>query len=231
MIIEFQGEKIEIDDCVLTDRDKYSQFPLQTYEIWKSIIKPKDIVYDIGAYIGLLTICFEKIGANVYAFEGSPRNIDRFNKIKKKLNLKAKLHQIALSNKNEEIFTKFNDCIDRQHPIQKIKYVKFDDYIIKNNIPNPKFIKMDIEGMETVALKEMNYLIKSVRPFWQIECHTNIPFKYEGYPGYVSIEEGGFDFTEFEKCGYSIFDKNKKRIKIKNMKCFENYFFMPEKFL
>jgi FkbM family methyltransferase len=231
MIIEFDNKKIDIDESIITERDKKSQFPLQTFEIWRSFIKPGDVVFDIGAYIGLIAICFEKLGAKVHAFEGSPRNIGRLKQMKQYTDSTIEIHEIALSDRDERLVTRFNDCVDREHPEQEVQFRRYLGYQKEKQLPNPSFIKMDIEGMETVALKCMKNLIEDARPVWQIEWHKGIQFKYKYYPGFVEKEEGGFDFAEFERFGYRIFDQNKKRIKISNMKCFENYFFIPSRLL
>lgn len=232
MKINIFDKEHHIPDEIINYRDLNTQFPIQSYEIWLKFIKPGDVVLDIGAYIGLISLHFAALGAKVHAFEGSSRNSVRLKKLTEHMpHYKIYLHEVALSNEKKECFARFNDCVDREHPKQKINYVKYDDYAIENNIENPTFVKMDIEGMETVALKEMNRLIYEVRPVWQIECHTGIPFKYLDYPGYVSVDDGGFDFQEFERTGYLVFDEQKRKIKIKEMKCFENYFFIPMKTL
>lgn len=222
------------DFSLLSERDMHTQFPIQTYEsLWKTFIKPNDVVLDIGAYVGLISLHFGVLRSKVHAFEGSPRNYFRLRKIIDSFSAKLDItiHEVALSNHFEKGKFRFNDCIDREHPAQEIEYVEYDEYSKQNKLPDPKFVKMDIEGMETIALKSMTRLIREVRPIWQIECHKDLPFKYEGYPGHVSPSEGGFDMENFEKLGYLIFDKNKKRIKSKDMACLENYFFIPKKLL
>lgn len=229
--IEIFGEKNNLPNGVILDRDLKTQFPIQSYDnIWKKFISKNNVVLDIGAYIGLISLHFAALGAKVYAFEGSKRNSERLKKIIESFpQYEIFLHEVALSDKKEICKTRFNDCVDREHPEQEIQYVKYDEYSIENKIPDPDFIKIDIEGMETLALKCMKRLIHEIKPVWQIECHTGITFKYQGYPGYVSVDDGGFDFEEFEKAGYVMIDENKKIKKIKEMKCFKNYFFVPMK--
>jgi len=223
------GKAHDIPEGIILDLDLISQFPLQTYEsMWRKFIRPGDIVLDIGAYIGLISLHFALLGASVHALEGSPRNLPRLNRLVKTFpEYRIRTHGVAVSDKNETINTRFNDCLGREHPTQEVQYVVYDEYAAANGVPDPSFIKIDIEGMETIALKGMSRLIHEVRPVWQIECHKGLPFHYEGYAGYVSTEMGGFDFQEFERAGYLIYNKERKKVNFRNMVCFENYFFVP----
>jgi hypothetical protein len=75
----------------------------------------------------------------------------------------------------------------------------FDDYFFANNLPDPVFVKMNIEGMETLALKKMTHIIRNVKPVFQIELHNSPEFRnlgYADYPGFLRVSEGGFDFNE-----------------------------------
>jgi FkbM family methyltransferase len=173
-------------------------------------LKSDDVVYDIGAYIGTYSIPMALEGMSVYSFEGFPDNFERIKKNCKPYK-NIKLFDIAVSNENKTTQTKFNDCTALPPEIRTIKYVKFDDYIKENDMPLPDFVKMDIEGMETVALLEMNNLLKNVRPIWQIGYHFGLDIKYDGYPGFVMPEDGGFDFDTFIKLGYWIFDQSGDR--------------------
>lgn len=230
--IRIFDQQLFADFSVLSERDMCTQFPIQTYEsLWKTFIKPNDVVLDIGAYVGLISLHFSLLGAKVHAFEGSPRNYCRLRKIVDSSKLNIVIHEVALSDHFEKGQFRFNDCIDREHPIQEIVYVEYDEYAKQNKLPDPAFVKIDIEGMESIALKSMSRLLNEVRPIWQIECHKDLPFKYDGYPGYVDPKDGGFNMEDFEKIGYTIFDKNKKRISSQDMVCLENYFFIPKKLL
>jgi FkbM family methyltransferase len=167
---------------------------------------PKEgVVYDIGAYIGTFSIPMALEGFDVIAFEGFPSNSKRAAK-----NCVAypsiDVHNVAVSNKTYEVETKFNDCTDQgERKEALIKYVELDNYVKENNIPNPDFIKLDIEGMETIALFGMKNMIKNVKPIWQICYHADHPEKHEHYPGFVKTQDGGFDFsTLFEDYNISL---------------------------
>lgn len=219
---DFPLDKLAENDIVyhLTD-------PQIFMDKWQLFFEPGDYVLDIGAYIGIVSIHLACLGAIVYAFEGAPSNHERIEFICKPLR-QIIIHKKALSNKTYNVKTRFNDCIGREHKEQNIEYVVYDDYAKLHSLKDPKFVKIDIEGMESIALLGMSNLIKNVRPIWQIEWHDGTPFKYSDYPGFVSVTEGGFDFKNFIKFDYQVFDTNLKPTKIEDFEIYENYFFIPK---
>ena len=68
-------------------------------------------------------------------------------------------------------------------------------------------VKVDIEGMETIALHAMTNLIENVRPIWQMGYHYKFYSTVEGYPGWIDVEDGGYDFQKFHELDYLIFDE------------------------
>ena len=193
-------------------------------KFWECAFAPGDTVIDIGAYIGLVSIPLAFFGGIVHSFEGSPRNYSRVKEICKPIR-QIKVHPAALSDTKKQCHTRFNDCIGNEHPEQDIKYVVYDDYAKENKIKDPKFVKIDIEGMESIALKGMKNLLENVRPAWQIEYHSSLEYHYSEYPGFVDVENGGFDFNTFRKLKYSIFDENFN--KVDKFEKHINYFVFP----
>lgn len=191
---------------------------------WINAFEPGDTVLDIGGYIGLVSIPLAFFGAIVHTFEGSPRNHIRIKEICKPLR-QIKIHPVALSNKQKQCITRFNDCIDGEHPEQEINYVVYDDYAKENNIPAPKFVKMDIEGMESIALLGMTNLLENIRPVWQLEWHCHFNTQYSDYPGFVSHENGGFDFKRFKELDYTIYNEDFNIVTQFDRP--ENYFIFP----
>lgn len=171
-------------------------------EILRHVSK-NSIVYDIGAYIGSFAIPMALEGMKVFAFEGFPDNLSRLEKNCEPYDISC--HGVALSNKSETVVTKFNSCRNQpDNPEVTVQYVILDEYVSSNNLPNPDFVKVDIEGMETLALLGMTHLIKNVKPVWQICYHLGIDEDLGDYPGFVPVNEGGFNFdTLFED--YRIF--------------------------
>lgn len=174
---------------------------------------PGTVAYDIGAYIGTFSISLALLGLEVHAFEGAPNNYNRLKKNCKPFR-QIYLHDIALSNENNEYQNiEFNDCTDNKDIKQNIKYVILDEYIQKNNLSLPAFVKMDIEGMESIVLNTSKILLEKARPVWMIEFHPNNKIKYKNYPGFKSVDEGGFDFNTFFRLDYMLINKQFNEVK------------------
>ena len=185
-------------------------------------------VYDIGAFRGVLTVEFAKLGYNVIAIEGSERNFGYLQDNTKEFpNVTCILS--AISNENKSVVTRFNDCIGLEHPPQPIRYITLPDLIKEQGWPNPTMIKMDIEGIETMALHACHDLIYNVRPFWQLSVHETPEHSaqcvYDNFPGFVHKDKGGFDFNEFFTAGYTVLDFDLKPVT--SIGGFNEYFLIP----
>jgi FkbM family methyltransferase len=205
-----------LDRCI---RNGYPIDAVRYLPLWRYLIKPNDICYDIGAYIGTHSIAFSLCGGQVHAFEASPNNFDRCKTHCEPFNVKT--HKAALFDKEKEDLTRFGDCnwddcgnipVSESNPEQQIKYVILEKFCEENSIPWPNFIKMDIEGMESIVLNtfHLEKVLKN-RPIMYIEKHPGNCVKYEdfpskvNFPSSVSVEDGGFDFNRIrDEWGYVI---------------------------
>jgi len=181
--------------------------PDHNFDLLLNFLKPGNIVYDIGAYIGSFSIPMALEGMKVHAFEGFP---DNFERLRENCGPYESIvpHPVAVSNEGSLVTTKFNDCRDIPREEREITYVVLDDYLKEKDVEKPDFIKLDIEGMETVALWGMKNLLENVRPIWQIGYHVGLDVSYEGYPGFVKPEDGGFNFNRFPELGYKVYNGN-----------------------
>ena len=182
-----------------------------------NFIKKGDIAYDIGAHIGEVSTKLIDLGASkVFAFEPSETNFAELQSNTKSLNIEC--HRIAFHEKEYICTTRFKDCRrDRgQDSEQEIKYAKLDNYIISHNIDLPQFVKMDIEGMEGIVYKNIEFLLTSSRPVIYTEFHIPqrhyIPQDYEDNPHWRWPDNGGYDFNNLKKHNYSFLDKNIKLV-------------------
>ena len=209
--LNFYGVRIPFTDLSEHEADQVRSAPgggnMSTAQlaVWHSHIRPGETVIDFGANIGIVSACFAMLGAVVHSVEGSPNNFERLER-----NLRpfggVTVHPVAVSDRDLGCTTQFNDCLE--HAVQSVRYVAWDNY----SMLNPSFVKMDIEGMESVALLKMNTLIRGKRPVWQIEYHESNPYKWDGYPGFVRPEDGGFDFSTFTKNGYDCFNESMQQV-------------------
>lgn len=201
-----------------SDKPIHLQLSQELLDSYAKLFNPGDIVYDIGAYIGYVSVPFALLGGVVYAFEGSNRNYVRLKEFCKHLRQITPIN-VAVSNKNETVTDLLNDCTFLVGDIrthagkdQFLKCVILDDYIKENNLPYPDFIKVDIEGNETVALWGMEELINSKKCSWDIEMHHTMRGISKTSPGFLMPNEGGYDINNFLKLGYKIYDGNWNRV-------------------
>jgi FkbM family methyltransferase len=171
--------------------------------VYKQVINEQSVVYDIGAFRGVTVRGFANLGCEVHAFEGSPRNYDYLVENTKELK-NVFCHKVGLHKSNYKTITRFKDCIGNHNfsinpqslaPPQEINYVRLDDYVACNQIRTPNYIKIDIEGMESVVLKTCEKFISVVKPVWQLSLHESFSGYGDDYPGWVTSELGGFDFS------------------------------------
>lgn len=198
-------------------------------DIYTHFLNKNDIVFDLGAFKGILTTSFAKMGFNVFAFEGSPLNYFHLIENVKDFS-NVTVFPFALHDHDaDNVITRFNDCNGLEHPTQNINYRTLPSIMKEKNIPNPSLIKMDIEGMETVVLHSCDNLIKNIRPIWQLSTHDTYEHSkmcvYDNFPGFVNVSNGGYDFNLFLKYGYKAFNTN--MIEVNSIGGFSEFFIIP----
>lgn len=147
-------------------------------KILKTIIKPGDVVIDIGAYVdGWYTLLAAKlIGSkgHVYAFEPHPIY---FQRLKENVQINqltnVTLERLGIFNKNgSSTFyeAQFGSSIIKSQVVAMTKIkpkeitiqtITLDTYIKAKNIRHVSLIKIDVEGVEMSVLKGGNKLLQS----------------------------------------------------------------------
>ena len=148
-------------------------------------------IYDIGSHIGIFTIFFAKYQDNtnqVIAFEPNPeiyaqldknislnnvQNIQTLNigigDEEGMLPLATRRYETNTASIDREISNKI--LKERKSITIPVKVMTLDGCIEKYGLPQPDFIKIDIEGMEYNALVGMSDTIKKKKPQLYIEIH------------------------------------------------------------
>jgi FkbM family methyltransferase len=149
-------------------------------------------VYDIGGYIGLLTMVFAKAAGptgQVIVFEPNEENCSKIEghiQLNQVHNVKLlrlgigdtkKENQTLIVRRNDSATGSMEDKIQSQiigegnFKQLQINVDTLDGAIDTHSLPKPDFIKIDIEGMEYQALLGMSQTIHNYSPQFYIEIH------------------------------------------------------------
>lgn len=143
------------------------------------LINDKTIFFDIGSNIGLYLFWAEKLKVKeAYAFEPLP---DLYKKLKS-IFPKYNIENLALSSEsgNSEICIPVSSKrllktraslikkTNQNYVTIKVQLITLDEYCLKNNI-FPDFIKVDIEGAESLFLKGCENILKKIKPIFLME--------------------------------------------------------------
>ena len=152
-----------------------SDFEPHMVQLFKALIHPDDIVADVGANIGLTALLFSDLARYVYAFEACPSTYNILQK-----NLKSNnVHNVEVINfgigHKPEILTITFATNNRSggfvsnkikpikgHTTEKIHIRTLDDFF--TDIPQPSFIKIDVEGFEQNVIRGGSSLLEKYRP-------------------------------------------------------------------
>ncbi len=183
--------RIRIDgkSYLLTTDDTYldavgNDFEPHMVELYKTFIKPGDVVVDIGGNIGLTSILFSNLAGKVYSFEPSPSTfqIMKENLARAKtgntnlFNLgmgdKEDVSTITFAKNNRSGAFVSNKIQPKQdHITEHIKIVTLDSFF--KDVKEPiDFIKIDVEGFETCVIKGGMALLQKFRPVVTLELNV-----------------------------------------------------------
>jgi FkbM family methyltransferase len=177
------------------------------------LLKQNSVVYDLGAYIGTFAIPMAIEGMKVYTFEAWPANHVRC--VENCAPYDIENFCVALSNENKTKKSQITHCqgwanFDENH-FEEIRHARLDDFIREKQLPLPSLIKMDIEGMESIAMHGMTDLLENVRPIWSVGYHFKMPLEVEGV-AWTEPEDGGYDFSNISKLDYLIYNERGRQV-------------------
>lgn len=173
------------DSPLIVDYNLRAVKPDRDYSIILQLAKNKKCLLDIGANHGLISllIASQNAEAQIYAFEASETAVNIINNHIKLNNFDGRVRAINALIADRSGYTipfywqdssggasitkgRLGHTIEIEKPT-----LSMDDYVRFRNI-SPDFIKMDIEGAESLAVKGMSYLMKDIRPEIFIELHA-----------------------------------------------------------
>lgn len=138
-----------------------------------SELNPDDILFDIGASVGLVSVIAAKRlrYGRVVSFEPDPENVQSLRGNYNANNLEnVEIQNIAVADKTGKmtLYTDgsngFSPSLKRVNGINRsidVKVETIDDLLERGVLPIPTVMKIDIEGAELMALNGMLKLLKS----------------------------------------------------------------------
>jgi FkbM family methyltransferase len=174
----------------------YIEFVLQPYQFNKNGTKIKcenDVyVIDAGGCWGDTALSFALEAGEegkVYSFEFIPGNVDIMKRnfsLNPELQKRIEIVENPVWSESDEIMycndfgpaSTIKSTLSDTHNI-KITTISIDDFVTRSNVKKIDFIKMDIEGAETSALKGAIETIKKFKPKLAICLYHSISDFYE----------------------------------------------------
>lgn len=171
-----------------------NEYVLGNYEpdlqkIMSNLIRPNDVIFDIGAHYGYFTLLASRLVGNsgmVYSFEPMPQNFKglEYNILINKIN-NAKLINCALSNKDSILqfsnnkntvantYISGSPIFDQLTSIIRLKATSLDNLLLRKEVALPNFMKIDVEGAEYDVLDGAGGIISQSKPFINLSTHDN----------------------------------------------------------
>lgn len=169
------------------DKNTDNGFILGFYEtslrdIINTHLKEGNCFFDLGAHWGYFTlIAAKKVGykGKVCSFEPMPMNFNRLQTNVNKNHLQqVELFELAISNKNGSVhFSNSSDSFANTYlgtnksDSLEVKTKSLDYLVFNESLPNPDFIKIDVEGAELDVLLGSTQILQTHRPLLHLSTH------------------------------------------------------------
>jgi FkbM family methyltransferase len=198
-------------------------FEFSTLQLFSTILKPGDVIIDVGANSGLYSIFYSKLvgpSGVVHAFEP---DTETYSLLQQNLKLNdcknVVTHNFALSNKESRVeMVSFSLPSLKLQSGDSFKYIKevsidelstsegkmnafkLDDLNELNSLSKIDCIKIDVEGAELLVLQGSLNTILKYKPVIIIELSGEWTkrFNYKPYEVLVFLKELGYEMEEYD---------------------------------
>jgi FkbM family methyltransferase len=182
---------------LVTNRHEARHFPIKEempiLSDFLDNINPDDVVFDIGAHIGIYSCLVDDVltSGSVLAFEPHPNNARRLRENATNNNAVIDVYEHALSNEHGVISL----CIDngsaggighlsaRDKSEESISVETFPgkEFLNEYDVPSPDILKIDVEGAEVDVLGGFRDILDDCRLLY-IEVHPDWMVNYDSSP-------------------------------------------------
>ena len=144
----------------------------------ETFVKPTDVCWDIGANAGTYTLHLSRLAAHGFAFEPVPHSFDILrdvtarahlnNVVARSLALSDKVGRAKMALPVEGFYGGFYMAsLDTDGPLEVA--TSTIDALVAEGVPEPDFIKCDVEGAEDLVLDGARELLARRPPIWLLE--------------------------------------------------------------
>jgi FkbM family methyltransferase len=163
------------------------------------LLRPSDTCWDIGANSGMYTVPMSRLAAQVIAFEPVPHNFEILEAVTRLGHLSnVSAHRLAIADVNGIAqmtvpTTGFYGgyyiaSLDDKGPLSVM--TKTVDRLIEEGVPEPDFIKCDVEGAEARVVRGALALISRRHPIWLLETFEDSVLVLMESLGYLAFVHG-----------------------------------------
>src|SRR5262249_53132467 len=167
----------------------YNRYGRETLEVFRSFVRPGDIVIDIGAHVGFFTLFLAELvtcQGRVYSFEPDVRarkSLERSVAASKMEWVTVSPFALASKSGTTRFYlarglgsssaVKGEQQIDATETV--VSTISLDELIQRGDITGSvRLLKIDIEGFELDAIRGMSELLKRDRPVMLIEVNEEM---------------------------------------------------------
>jgi len=182
IVVERNGLNYDLDLGQLIDARIYyeGEFEPETSALFRRLVKPGMIVFDIGANVGAHGLPLAKlvgVTGHVYMFEPTGWAL---KKLEKNLSLNPDLSHVTVERRalsDQDVSGQqysirsqwYADGVEGVEEVGVIDYITLDSYCVSHGIEQVDFIKLDVDGFETKILKGGINMLASKQPSLLIE--------------------------------------------------------------
>ena len=165
-------------------------------------VKRGDVCWDVGANSGTYTLALSRLASAVIAFEPVPHNYEILERVVRRAKLaNVTLKRLAISDTSgtarmsvpiEGFYGGYYLAALDERGNVPVSMASIDE-LIAQGVPEPAFIKCDVEGAEDRVLRGARSLIARRHPVWLIETFedTLLPLgRSLGYAAFITTDDG-----------------------------------------
>jgi len=176
-----QGSRVVV---ALGDDYVFGTYEIDTVMEAKRRITSSDVVFDLGANAGYLTMVFAACGSHVYAFEPMTMNIERWRRHTAVNGVRnATLLPMAVCDTDRtvvfadghSVFSNRYERVETGETGNPIEGRSIDSLVADGTVPPPRVIKIDVEGAELDVIHGAKTTIAKYRPLIFLgthDCHN-----------------------------------------------------------